>query len=68
MDRVNVGSSNIRSIGYENNVLEVEFLNNSIYQYYNVEIYHFDNLITKPHPGTYFSKFIKDKYLFIRVF
>ena len=43
MDRTPVVSSNIKSIGYseEDNVLEVEFINGSVYQYEDVpeEIY-----------------------------
>jgi len=36
MERKNVLSSNIKSIGYYNKILEVEFLNGSIYDYYEV--------------------------------
>ncbi|TBX34681.1 KTSC domain-containing protein, partial [Rahnella victoriana] len=38
MQRVNVVSSNILSIGYDPNTdtLEIEFLNGGIYEYYNV--------------------------------
>lgn len=43
MDRISVSSSNIGSIGYDEseNVLEVEFLDGSVYQYFGVphEIY-----------------------------
>lgn len=38
MDRYSVASSNISAVGYDEQfeTLEVEFLNGSIYQYYNV--------------------------------
>lgn len=36
MIRNAVSSSRIRSVGWENNVLEVEFHDGSIYQYFNV--------------------------------
>lgn len=38
MERVEVNSSNVKSIGYsvKDNVLEVEFTNGSVYQYPNV--------------------------------
>ena len=38
MDRYSVASSNISAVGYDeqSETLEVEFLNGSIYQYYNV--------------------------------
>ncbi len=38
MDRIQVRSSNIRSIGYDQNrqILEVEFLKGGVYQYFDV--------------------------------
>ena len=36
MFRTPVSSSRIRSAGWENNTLEIEFLNGKIYQYFNV--------------------------------
>ena len=36
MKRQTVSSSNVKSIGFENSILEVEFLNGRIYQYYGV--------------------------------
>ena len=35
MKRYYVSSSNIESVGWENNVLEVEFKNGAVYQYYD---------------------------------
>ena len=36
MVRKAVSSSRMRSVGWENNVLEIEFLDGAIYQYYDV--------------------------------
>lgn len=36
MRRKAVDSSRINSVGWENNVLEVEFKNGAVYQYYDV--------------------------------
>ena len=36
MRRMAVDSSRIRSVGWENNVLEVEFKSGAVYQYYDV--------------------------------
>ncbi len=46
MERYSVASSNIASIGYDepSQTLEVEFLNGSIYQYYNVPMNIHDQL------------------------
>lgn len=38
MKRIPVSSTNVASVGYENQVLEVEFLNGSVYQYFYVPI------------------------------
>lgn len=62
MVRVPVNSTDIRSIGYANNTLEIEFLKGGIYQYPNVPKYHFDYMISNPHPGTYFHRMIKPYY------
>jgi len=36
--RIPVSSTNVASVGYENQVLVVEFLNGSVYQYFYVPI------------------------------
>ncbi len=62
MLRVPVVSTNIRSIGYSNGTLEIEFRNGGIYTYPNVPKEHFDYMICNPHPGTYFHRVIKPNY------
>ena len=62
MLRYPVSSTDIRSIGYENNVLEIEFLSGGIYRYPNVPKHHFDYMRNNPHPGTYFHRMIKPYY------
>lgn len=62
MNRVNVQSTDIRSVGYENGVLEIEFLNGGVYQYPNVPREAFLYMINNPHPGTYFHRNIKPYY------
>lgn len=61
MNRVAVSSSNLASIGYdaESKTLEIEFLNGSIYQYFNVPDSIFSGLISAASHGQYFSAFIK---------
>ncbi len=56
MDRVPVSSSNLASVGYEpeTTTLEVEFLNGSIYQHFNVPEYVFEGLINAPSKGSYY--------------
>ena len=67
MNRVNVVSTNLLSVGYENKVLEVEFRNRTIYQYFGVPQEIYDHLISFTHPGRYFSRFVKNRYRCLRV-
>lgn len=62
MERQSVSSSNIRSIGYENSTLEVEFNNRRVYQYYNVpeSVYH--GLMNASSHGSYLDLKIVDRY------
>jgi hypothetical protein len=36
MERFVVNSSNINSVGFENGILEVEFVSGSVYRYFDV--------------------------------
>ena len=69
MDRTSVSSSNIASIGYdsENNVLEVEFLSGSVYQYYSVPEYIYNDFMNAPSHGRYLNWNIKGYYRYYRV-
>ena len=68
MNRTGVQSSNIKSIGFEDGTLEIEFLNGSVYQYFDVSQNVFDELMaaTDSH-GKYLSQNIKGRYRFARV-
>lgn len=57
MDRKYVSSSNISSIGSQ--VLEVEFLNGSIYQYYDVPEALYAGLMAADSHGKYLNEYIK---------
>jgi len=64
MDRTRVSSNNIRSIGYDakNQVLEVEFLNGGIYQYFQVPEQVRNRLMAASSKGRFFGANIRDKY------
>ncbi len=68
MERKVVQSSNINSIGFENGTLEIEFLNGTIYQYYDVPKNIYDEFMaaTDSH-GKYLSQHIKGHYRFSKV-
>ena len=61
MERRNVSSSNIKSIGYDSatQTLEVEFLDGSIYQYSGVPPSIFDGLMRASSHGGYLDSHVK---------
>lgn len=69
MERYFVASSNIASIGYDKatETLEVEFLNGSIYQYYNVPQNMYEQLIQEGSKGRFLNTYIKNAYPYSRV-
>ena len=70
MDRTYVSSSNIASIGYDpmQMILEVEFLNGSIYQYYDVPEALYEGIMSAEAHGKYLNEYIKKGgYRFERV-
>lgn len=69
MNRTHVQSSNISSIGYDVNTatLEIEFLNGSIYQYYDVPEYVYEELMSASSHGGYLASAIKGTYRYGKV-
>ena len=61
MTREYVSSSNIASIGYDamSEILEVEFNNGAVYQYYNVPERLYNGLMEADSKGRYFDAYIK---------
>lgn len=64
MQRKAVISSNLQSIGYDetNRVLEIEFKNNTIYQYFGVPAGEYRGLMSADSQGKYLHAHIKDFY------
>jgi hypothetical protein len=69
MDRSLVSSSNIVSIGYDeqNEILEVEFKDGSVYQYYNVNKNIYDQFMEAPSKGKFLAYQIKNIFPYSRV-
>ena len=69
MNRDFVASSNISSVGYDpaTQTLEVEFLNGSIYQYFNVGQGLFDEMMASPSKGQFLNTYIRNGYPYSRV-
>jgi len=64
-----VTSTSLRSCGYdpETDTLEVEFVNGHVYEYRGVPQAAYDGLAQAPSKGSYFNRYIKDRYPFDRV-
>lgn len=69
MERYNVASSNIRSVGCDpqTQTLEVEFINGAIYQYYGVPDNIYDKMMTEQSKGRFLNTYIRDQYPHSRV-
>ena len=69
MQRYSVASSNIASVGYDpaTETLELEFLSGSIYQYYNVPVNMYDQLMREGSKGRFVHTYIKNAYPYSRV-
>mgnify|MGYP001810870407 CR=1 FL=1 len=69
MKRTHVESSNIESIGYDSKsqTLEIEFLNGSIYQYFDVPQTIFEGLMGADSHGKYLNSNIKGLYRYSKV-
>ncbi len=61
-----VDSSNLESVGYDENTntLFVEFKKSGIYKYFGVPKYVFEELLTASSPGTYLNDRVKNVYPF----
>ena len=64
VEMIQVTSSNIESIGYDeqNQIAYVRFLNGSEYMYKDVPQSEFDGLLNAPSIGIYFNKNYRDVY------
>jgi hypothetical protein len=60
MYRIPVASSNLESVGYENETLEIRFHDGGIYQYFNVPAFLYQGLMMAVSKGTYFAQNIKE--------
>lgn len=69
MEKVAVASSNVACVGYDEDThtLEVEFNNGSVYQYSDVPIHVFDELVNAGSVGSYLHHNIKNIYGCTRV-
>lgn len=69
VNMVNVKSSNIARIGYNEKavILAIEMLNSNLYYYLDVPRLIYEQLLTAPAIGSYFSINMKGKYRYVRI-
>lgn len=69
ISREPVASSNVASVGYDpdTETLEVEFLNGSIYQYYNVGADLYEQFMASPSKGQFLNTYVRNAFAFSRV-
>ncbi|MFF7055934.1 KTSC domain-containing protein [Achromobacter spanius] len=69
MDRQQVSSSNVKSVGYDaaSETLEIEFNNGSVYQYFDVPERIYSELMSADSVGGYLAAHVKGIYRFSRV-
>jgi len=69
MDRIPVSSSNLSSVGYdeEDRVLEIEFNSGGVYQYYDVPPRIYEGLMNASSHGSYFHREIKGNYRYDQI-
>jgi hypothetical protein len=69
MDRIPVDSSNITSIGYDedSSTLEIEFHSGAVYQYFDVSFGVYEGLMEASSKGQYLAQNIKGHYRYVKV-
>ena len=69
MERTNVSSSKIASVGYDlsTSTLEVEFTSGDVYEYYDVHEHEYDGLMGASSHDAYLNQNIKGLYRYARV-
>lgn len=67
MQMISVSSSNISSIGYENNTLYIRFNKGGLYSYSGVPYTVYTSLMSAPSHGKYFAAHIKNTYPYSRI-
>ena len=67
--RTHVSSSNLKSVGYETNsqILEIEFVNGAVYQYYGVPQHIYMKLMQAESHGKYFYTFVRNRFQYKQV-
>ena len=69
MNRTSVDSSNLKSVRYDVNtkILEIEFRDGSVYQYYEVPLSIYEGLMNASSHGKFFHAYVRNVYRYRRI-
>jgi len=69
MNRTPVSSSNLSSVGYDedNEILEIEFNSGKVYQYYDVPSRIYEGLMNASSHGSYFHSHVKENFRYDQI-
>lgn len=69
MDRIQVNSTNIKSIGYDlqSAILEVEFISGDVCRYFDVPEHLYKNLMNSASKEEFLSEYIKYNYRYQKI-
>lgn len=69
MYMISVSSSRLEAVGYDERLklLHIQFVDGSLYEYYNVPKSIYIELINASSAGKYFHKYVKDIYRFSKI-
>lgn len=69
MERIQVESSSIQSIGYDSDTetLEIEFLTSGLYEYHDVPAYIYEELMSANSHGSYLNSNIKGTFSYSKI-
>jgi hypothetical protein len=69
MQRQQVESTNIKSVGYdaEQEILEIEFQNDGVYHYVGVPPVVYEGLLSASSKGRYFGEYVRERYPYEKV-
>ena len=69
MEWVYVESSNLAAVRYneDSQTMDIRFKNESVYQYFDVPLYTYNELLQAESKGQYFHRYIRSEYRYARL-
>ena len=69
MEYIDVSSSNIRAVGYDeaNSSMHVKFNSGSLYEYRNIPYYIYEGMLSATSVGRYFHSHVKNSFTYVQL-